>query len=157
MSASFALGAANFANRAERRRQKAQWRRDTRKMVAQANGLFGITICRPGFHEPTAASVKLIGQWLGRVLGADAPEQLCLLCDHVFGSDALPAAFLFFGPRDIDGFAHGTVSVAGLCEQHARLCDMDLAAAAVAKLRASFLPDARMLSPINMMSAVGRA
>jgi hypothetical protein len=57
----------------------------------------------------------------------------------------------------MDGLAHSTVSVAGLCEQHARLGDMDLAAAAVAKLRTSFLPDARLLNPANMMSVGGRA
>jgi hypothetical protein len=142
------------SNRAERRRQKAQWRRDMHRMGREAAGIWTCELIRPDSpHRPETVLATL--RWFTALRSGRTLSPLCALCDAEFTwPEQIPAAMLFLAPgRD----APSTASITGICAKHAALPDAELMDAAFRFFKRSFLPDARRLDPAHLHTEAGRA
>lgn len=143
-------------NRAERRKQKAIWRRDMRHMAKEAAGVWSVEIVRP-HRLPSVPDIAIVvARYLAVLRAGPAEPPLCMLCDHTFAWPApVPLAFVCMRPhRDKPAIA----SLSGVCGACSNATDDELYGRAIAYVRKSFLPDARRLDPAHLhMAEAGRA
>jgi hypothetical protein len=136
-------------NRAERRRQSAEWRKRMRAIVDEAGGAYHVELVRLD-SPPHPYSQRTIGEWLVATLNGGL-RPLCLDCDAEFGRDlAAPAAFMLVTPHREN--PEGGI-VTGICSECAAHADEDLIEVALKRLRVIW-PDARLL-PIEHFHATG--